>query len=156
MTDKLHISNEMLNFDVKNRNFFDSLSEEESKKFSPFLMIRWGATVEGGRDLQEYYLISCNENLNKHFFDISATQHKKLQWLLATTVSPGLGKQYHKWLAAKKKESGNNKAEKFLAKIFPSLKYDEIKLLAQVNGKDDLKKLAKEHGYDDKQIKEML
>lgn len=156
MSDKLNIGNEMLRFDLKDRNFFDSLNDEEKKKFAPFLMIRWGAAVEGNPDLQAYYLVSCNERLNKHFFDISTTQHKKLQWLLATTVSPGMGKQYHKWLAAKKKETANNKAEKFLAEIYPALKSDEIKLLAQINDKDDLKRLAREHGWDDKRIKSDL
>ena len=28
-------------------------------------MIRWGATVTGSTELQAYYLIACNENLNK-------------------------------------------------------------------------------------------
>jgi len=156
MTDKLHISNEMLKFDLKDRNFFDSLEDDEKKKFSPFLMIRWGAAVEGSSELQSYYLVSCNERLNKNFFDISTSQHKKLQWLLATTVSPGMGKQYHKWLAAKKKETASNKAEKFLSEIYPALKPDEIKLLAQINDKDDLKRLAREHGWDDKRIKSDL
>lgn len=150
--DKLNISNEMLQFDKKNRDFFDELTPEEQKKFSPFLMIRWGSTVEGGPDMQAYYLMSTNERLNKNFFDISTTQHKKLQWLLATTVSPGLGKQYHKWLAAGKKEN-NNKAHKFLRNIYPHAKEDEIELLGRLNSKDDLKQLAREHGWDEKQIK---
>jgi hypothetical protein len=146
----------MAQFDYKNRGFYDDLSEEEKKKFAPFLMIRWGAAVEGNADMQAYYLMSCNEKLNKQFFDISASQHKKLLWLLATTVSPGMGKQYHKWLAAKKKEGNNNKAEKFVAELFPHLKPDEVKLMAQINSKDDLKQLAKQHGIEDKKIKELL
>ena len=87
---KLDIANEMRAFDRKDREFYDSLSEDEKKKFAPFLMIRWGASVEGDADLQAYYLMSVNERLNKNFFDISGTQHKKLQWLLASTVSPGM------------------------------------------------------------------
>jgi hypothetical protein len=110
MSDKLSVGNEMLQFDQKNRNFYDSLTDEEKKKFSPYLMIRYGSTVDGDQLLQSYYLASCNEKLNKNFFDISTTQHKKLQWLLATTVSPGMGRQRHTWLAAKKKDSSNNKA----------------------------------------------
>ena len=146
----------MARFDAKDRGFYDSLSDDEKKKFSPFLMIRWGAAVEGDSDLQAYYLMSCNERLNKNFFDVNTTQHKKLQWLLATTVSPGMGKQYHKWLAAKKKDGNNNKSEKFIAELFPTLKPDEIKLLAQINDKNDLKDLARKHGWDDKRIKEYL
>ena len=119
--DKLSIGNEMLQFDRKNRQFFDELTTDEQKKFSPYLMIRWGSLVEGSPELQAYYLMSANERLNKHFFDINTTEHKKLQWLLATTVSPGLGKQYHKWLAASKREN-NNKASKFLREKFSGYK----------------------------------
>ena len=143
----------MLQFDRKNRNFYDELSEEEQKKFSAFTMIRWGADVQGNADLQAYYLISANERMNKHFFDISAKDHKKFHWLLATTVSPGMGKQYHKWLAAKKRNVTNNKAEKFFADLYPHLRDDEIKLLAELNSKDDIKQYAKELGWDDKRIK---
>lgn len=155
-SDKLNIANEMLQFDRKNRAFYDELSEDEQKKFSPFLMVRWGADVQGSAELQAYYLMSTNERLNKNFFDISTKDHKKFQWLLATTVSPGMGKQYHKWLAAKKKEAANNKAEKFFAELHPELRHDEIKLLAELNGKDELKQLAREHGWDDKRIKSDL
>lgn len=146
----------MAAFDRKNREFYDSLTDDEKKKFSPFLMIRYGATVNGSADLQAYYLMSCNERLNKNFFDINTTQHKKLQWLLATTVSPGMGNQYHQWLAAKKRETGNNKAKKFLRELRPELSEDEIALLSEINTKDDLKQHARNLGWDDKRIKSDL
>ena len=156
MSDPLDIKNEMAQFDRKNKDFYDSLTDEQKKKFSPFLMIRWGSSVGGSADLQAYYLMSCNENLNKHFFDVNTTQHKKLQWLLATTVSPGMGNQYHQWISLKKKGANDNKAVKFLRALHPELKEDEIKLLAQINDKDDLKHMARELGWDDKRIKSDL
>ena len=152
--DKLSIKSEMAAFDRKNRGFYDSLDDQEKKKFSPFLMIRYGSTVAGSSDLQAYYLMSTNERLNKNFFDINTTQHKKLQWLLATTVSPGVGNQFHQWLAPKKKEgAGNNKAVKFLRELHPELREDEIRLLSEINTKDDLKEHARALGWDDKRIK---
>ena len=151
--DKLSIKNEMAQFDRKNRDFYDSLTDEEKKKFSPFLMIRWGSSVGGNPDLQAYYLMSCNERLNKHFFDISTSKHKKLQWLLATTVSPGMGNQYHQWITLKKRESSNSKATKFFKELYPHLKDRDIKLLTELNDKDDIKQLARGLGWDDKQIK---
>jgi hypothetical protein len=156
MVDKLDIGNEMLQFDKKNRDFYDSLTEEEQRKFNPYLMIRWGAMVEGSRDLQEYYLLSANDKLNKNYFDISSTNHKKLLWLLATTVSPGMGKQRHNWLSASKKDSSNNKTEKFLRELYPTAKNDEIQLMARLNDKKELKQLARDHGYTDEQIKKFL
>jgi hypothetical protein len=58
MSDPLNIKNEMARFDQKDRAFYDSLTEEERKKFAPFLMIRWGSSVGGNADLQSYYLMS--------------------------------------------------------------------------------------------------
>ncbi len=101
MIDKLSIANEMKMFDHKVRGFYDELTDEERKKFAPFLMIRWGSAVEGSRDLQEFYVISTNERLNKNFFNISSSKHRKLQWLMATTVSPGMGSLRHNWIAPK-------------------------------------------------------
>lgn len=161
--DKLDIKNEMSKFDRKDRNFYDSLSDEERKKFAPFLMIRYGSSVgtsnrltaEENYFLQAYYLKSTNENLNKHFFDVNTTQHKKLQWLLATTVSPNMGDQFHQWIAPKKKTT-DNKAVKFLRELYPHLREDDIKLLSEINDKDQLKEYARGLGWADKDIKKEL
>jgi hypothetical protein len=135
--DKLAIANEMRVFDNKDRDFYNSLTEEERKKFSNFLMIRWGSSVNGSRDLQEFYLISTNQRLNKHFFAVN--KHPQLQWLMATTVSPDMGTMRHNWIAQKKKEPGaGNNIKKQLAELFPNMKSDEIDLLAELTPKKEL------------------
>lgn len=144
MSDKLNIANEMRMFDRKVRDFYDELTPEERKKFSPFLMIRWGSAVEGSRELQEFYVISTNERLNKHFFNLS--RHPKLQWLLATTVSPGMGTPRHNWIAPKKKEPGAGSMKKQLREFYPHLKDDEIDLLASMTTKKELEQYIKQHG----------
>jgi len=152
--DKLSINNEMAQFDTKNRQFYDELTSEEQKKFSTYLMLRYGASVEGAADFQEWYLRATNERLNVNFFDLN--KHPKLQWLLATTVSPSMGRQRHYWQAAKKKEGSNSKAVKFLQKLYPERKQDEIELLASINDTKTLKMLAKESGWTDHDIKREL
>ena len=142
--DKLSINNEMAVFDRKDRKFYDSLTVDERKKFSNFLMIRYGSSVQGSRDLQEFYLIATNERLNKHFFTIN--RHPKLQWLCATTVSPGLGTQRHQWIAPKKKEPGATGIRKQLAELYPTLKDDELELMAKINTKKDLDDYLKRAG----------
>ena len=92
------------------------------KKYSNFLMIRWSSAVQGPAELQEYYLVACNERLNKHFFDIN--KHQKLQWLCATAISPGMGSHRHQWIAPKKKDKGNNEGKKILMELFPAMKTD--------------------------------
>ena len=148
MSDKLNIANEMRQFDRKNRDFYDELTAEERKKFSNYLMIRWGSSVEGSRDLQEFYVIATNERLNKHFFDLS--KHPKLQWLLATTVSPDMGTPRHPWIAPKKKEPGASSIKKQLGELFPHMKTDEIDLLASITTKKELDAYIRQHGNDPK------
>jgi len=142
--DKLSIANEMAQFDGKNREFYNELTDEERKKFSNFLMIRYGSSVQGSRDLQEFYLIATNERFNKHFFAIN--RHPKLQWLCATTVSPGMGSMRHNWIAPKKKEGNNNEVRKQLAEMFPNMKADELDLMAAITTKKELKEYLQEAG----------
>lgn len=146
MSDKLNIQNEMRCLDSKVRNFYDSLTEEERKKFSNYLMIRWGSSVVGPSELQEYYLVACNERLNKHFFDLS--RHPKLQWLLATTISPGMGNHRHKWIGYKKKTGNNNKNRKLLESVYPNAKSDEINTMLAIYDKSDYKKLLEAYGEE--------
>ena len=146
MSDKLNIANEMRCLDSKTRDFYDSLTEEERKKFSTYLMIRWGSSVVGPSELQEYYLVATNERLNKHFFELS--RHPKLQWLLATTVSPGMGNHKHQWIAPKKKEKGDNEIKKALMELLPAAKADDINTLSKLITKKELKELLKDLGND--------
>ena len=138
----------MAEFDRKNRAFYDELTDEERKKFSNYLMIRWGSAVQGSRDLQEFYLISTNERFNKHFFSVN--KHPKLQWLMATSVSPGMGVHRHQWIAPKKKETGSNEIKKMLLELFPSTKTSDIEVLAAMLDKNTLKEYLREHGVSDK------
>lgn len=146
MSDKLNIGNEMRQLDLKNRSFYRDLTDEERKKFSNYLMIRWSSSVEGSNDLQGFYIISCNERLNKHFFTVN--RHPELQWLMATSVSPGLGAYRHTWIATKKKESADNKHKKQIAELFPTAKDDEVELLSMLNTKKDIQHLLKDMGHE--------
>jgi hypothetical protein len=126
----------MKQFDSKNRKFYAELTDEERKKFSNYLMIRWGSAVQGSQDLQEFYLISCNERLNKHFFAIN--RHPELQWLCATTVSPGMGTHRHSWIAPKKKEGNTTAVRKQLAELYPNLKNNDLDVLSNLTTKKEI------------------
>ena len=138
----------MAQLDTKNRGFYDSLTDEERKKFSNYLMIRWSSTVAGGQELQEYYVQSCNHYLNKNFFAIN--RHPKLQWLCATAVSPNLGRQDHTWIKVKSKEKGSNDTKKTLMQLFPAMKASDIEVLSQLVDKKELREHLREHGNTDK------
>jgi acyl-CoA synthetase (AMP-forming)/AMP-acid ligase II len=143
----------MAAYDRKDRSYYDKFTDEQRKSFSTYLMLKYGANVSGSADMQAYYLMATNERVNKHFFDIN--RHTKLQWLACTSVSPGMGNQFHYWLKTKKKE-GDNKSQKFLAKLYPNMKSDEIDLMARINDKRDIADMARNLGLDDKSIKAEL
>ena len=146
--EKLTIRNEMQQFDRKNRDFYDELTDEERKKFSNYLMIRWGSAVRGSRELQEFYVIATNERLNRHFFAVN--RHPKLHWLMATTVSPGMGTPDHVWIAPKKKEAGSNEVKKMLLDLYPTMKISDIDTLALMVDRKELKDYLREHGSPDR------
>jgi len=131
-------------FDEKDRDFYDSLTDEERKKFSNYLMIRWGSAVHGSRELQEFYVVATNERLNKHFYAVN--RHPKLQWLMATSVSPGMGVHRHQWIAPKKKESGSSEVKKTLMQLYPTMKISDIETLAAITDPKELKEHLKHMG----------
>ena len=155
MADKsspLYIGNEMAAYDRKDRDYYDKFTDEERKQFSTYLMLRYGASVGGNKDLQAYYLMATNKFVNKYFFDLN--KHTKLQWLMCTTVSPNMGNQFHYWLAAKKKEGkSTNKLRKVVAELYPNMKSDEMDMFLEMNTEKEIKEYCKELGWDDKRIK---
>ena len=153
MVNKLDIINEMAQLDLRNRQFYDELNDEERKKFSTYLMLRWGSVVAGIPELQQYYLQAMNERVNKRFFELN--KHPKLQWLMLTTVSPNMGKHRHEWIAYSGKTVKNKRAAKML-ELYPHIKTDEAELLAQQIGDSEYKAMLIERGYSDKEIKDMM
>ena len=144
--DKLDIRNEMRQLDAKNRDFYDELTVEERRKLSIFPLMRWSSTVNGDRQLQEYYVQSTNHYFNKHFFTLH--RHPKLQWLMATAVSPGMGSMTHNWIPLKKKETGDAAIKKQLRELYPHFREDEIDLMAALTDKKEIAQLQRAHGND--------
>ena len=148
----LYIGNEMAAYDRKDRDYYDKFTDEERKQFSTYLMLRYGASVGGNKDLQAYYLMATNKFVNKYFFDLN--KHTKLQWLMCTTVSPNMGNQFHYWLAAKKKEGkSTNKLRKVVASLYPNMKSDEMDMFMSMNTEKEIKEYCKELGWTDDRIK---
>jgi len=153
MTDRLNINNEMAALDRKDREYYDNFTDEERKKFSTYLMLKWGSAVQGSSDLQEYYLRAMNENVNMNFFDLA--RHPKLQWLLCTTVSPDMGVQKH-WFPKSQGRGKQNAALKFLKLTRPAAKIADLEVLVQLNDQRYFENLAREHGWTDREIRDFF
>ena len=160
MSDKLNINNEMRQLDIKNKQFYDELNDEERKKFSTFLLLRWGSAVQASNargisndEMASYYVQVMNQRVNKHFWSLN--KHPKLQWLLLTTVSPGVGTHKHEWMAFKGKQAKNKRAQ-LLVHLFPHLKNADAEILSDVLSDDELAAMLKDQGWTDQDIKKQL
>ena len=76
-TAKLDIKRELGAVDRKDYSFYDNLTDEERKAFSPYVLMRYTANVQGDRDIQEWFLDTTNDYVNKHHWDLSKN-HKAL------------------------------------------------------------------------------
>lgn len=151
-TAKLDIKRELRSVDQKDYNFYDNLTDEEKKAFSPYILMRYTSNVQiDDRDVQEWYLEMTNELVNKHHWVLSKS-HKSLLWKLFSATGSGIN-CYHPYLAAGKKEKAN-KIEKLLVELYPAMKLSEIKLMASMMDKNDREELFDKMGFDKKQRKE--
>ena len=112
--------------DKKDYGYYDRLTDEQKKKFVPFMMLHWMSAVKGSGDVQGYYLQSTEYHANKYIFNENVQKHPKLQWLMLCAASPGVGKQYHQWIphikdkVSKYKEAAKAKDIKdYYTKIYP-------------------------------------
>ena len=151
MAAKLDIKRELSAVDLKNYDFYTNLTDEEKKVFSPYILMRYTASVQGDQDIQEWFLEMTNEMVNKNHWDLSKN-HKGLLWKLFAATGAGVS-CYHPYLAAGKKEKAN-KIEKLLVELYPAMKMSDIKMLASMMDKKDKEELFDKMGFDKKQRKE--
>lgn len=123
--------------DKKDYGFFDRLTVEQQKGFSPFMLLNWLSTVSGVADLQRYYLQNTDYSANRHMFNENIIKHNKLQWLMLCTVSPNMGKQYHKWIPHIKRnytllleQAKQKEIQDYFTKIYPKT---EPNLLTEIS-----------------------
>ena len=151
MAAKLDIKRELRAVDAKDYAFYENLSDEEKKAFSPYILMRYTSNVHLDKDIQEWFVEMTNEFVNKNHWDLSKN-HRALLWKLFAATGTGVN-CYHPYLAAGKKEKAN-KIEKLLAEIYPAMKMNEIKMLAKMMDKKDCDELFDKMGFDKKQRKE--
>jgi len=143
----------MLNaINTKDRAYYDQLPEEEQKKFAAYLAMRWASCSNGDADLVEYWLRATNQMANIGLFELH--RHPKLQWLLVTVASPGISTR-HEWIKGPSR-SKNIPFAKTLEKLYPTMKHDEIQLMAKMHTKSSVRTLLREHGWQEDEIKREL
>jgi hypothetical protein len=147
----LDIKRELKAVDLKDYDFYDKLTPEEQKEFSPYVLMRFVSNVQGDIDVQEHFLEMTNELINKNHWLLSK-DHKALLWKLYAACGVGIP-AFHPYLAAGKKGKAH-KIEKLLCELYPARKLDDIRILASLMDKKDKDELFDKMGFDKKQRKE--
>jgi hypothetical protein len=137
--------------DLRNYEFYESLNEKQLKEFSPYVLMRYVSNSDHNiKDIQEWYVETVNERINKNHWDLSK-KHSQLLWKLY--ASTGVGETTdHRYLPALKYQF--NKFEKLIAELNPAMKPQEVKLLASLMTDDEKKELLDNMGFDKKERKE--
>ena len=124
--------------DKKDYGYYDRLTEEQQKKFVPYMMTHWMSAIKGSGDVQGYYLRSVDYHANKHLFNEYVQKHPKLQWYMLCASSPGLGKQFHQWIphlgskvTSLKEPAKAKDIKEYYTKIYPKVDSDDIDEIAK-------------------------
>jgi len=127
-TRKLSLARQFRAMDSKQRDFLESLDEEERKEYSSFLAIKYAANVEGIPELEEYQIMATNERANPHYLALLRANAKR----------------------------GSNRLRNFVVKLYPHLSEDEVDLMISINTVEDFRNLARDLGWDDRRIRDEL
>jgi len=151
MAAKLDIGRELGAVNSRNHDFYKNLTDEERKAFSPYILMRYVANPQCDTETYEYILETVNEMVNKDHWQLSKN-HKELLWKLFASCGVGFNLKYTYLKAGSKGKV--NKIEKLLAELNPTMKLDDIKLLASMMDKSDIQQLFDDLGFDKKQRKD--
>lgn len=124
--------------DRKDYDYYSRLTDEQRKRFVPYMMLQWVSSIKGSSDLTAYYVMSTELAANKHCFNEAVYAHPELQWKMLCAASPGMGKQFHSYIPqlsqriGKLQESVKKKElVDYLKKIYKNDSADDIDSVAE-------------------------
>lgn len=157
MSEKIELKEKLAAVDLGVKTLWDDMNADQQKALKQefFILNRYISNVKGQpREIQEHFVLTVNEYFNKHWNTLQ--KHPKLLWNLLCMCSHESKKIFfHEWIGFKKKKT-EGKVVKFLADIYPTRKMDELELLAKLLDKKEVKYLAEQHGYTDKEIDKLV
>ena len=141
----LDIKQMMRAVDTRDKNWFQNLSEEDKKLYSPYMTLKWTASVEHkDRAVQEFYIEEANSNINKHLWTLSKN-HKGLLWKLSAMCGSTFV-LFHKWMYPKKKTGSTKSKMKELQELYPNAKQADLDVLDATISTKEFTALKKDHG----------
>ncbi len=157
MSEKIELKEKLAAVDMNIKSLWNEIDDDQRKslKSELYILNRYVSNVKtSNREIQEHYVLAVNEYFNKHWNTLQ--KHPQLLWQLLCMCGHESKKIfYHEWVGFKRKKTAN-KVAKFLSEIYPNMKDDELDLLSVLNTEADCKKLARDQGFDEKQIEKLF
>lgn len=145
---KIDLFKMMAAIDRGDSKFLESLSEEERKTFGGWTEMIWASAVKN-TDMAPFYIEMLNEYVNKNMSALN--KHPELLFKLMTVV--GMGDTFkHEWVGVPQAHK-KSKIQQFLSELYPGASRSDLELMEQINDKNDLKDLARQHNYPENDIK---
>jgi len=150
---KLELKDILGAIDLNAKTLWDELDEEQRKSIPFYILNRFISNVKSNkREVQEHFVLAVNEYYNKNYF--SLYKHPKLQWLLLCCCAYENNQVFfHEYI---KLEKAKNPKIKILEALYPKHKISDIEVMSNLNTLKEVMRLAQDHGWDDKKIKEYL
>lgn len=152
-TYKLELSVVLQALDRKDLDFYNRLSDEDKKAYTPLILMRYMSSLTEQNQNKAYAVIATNDLVNIGFWELS--KHIELQHKLLCLSGLG-GKQYRPWLASSKHKKSSNKLDIFFQSIYPELNQDEITIIRSTFDKLSFENLVKSLGLDTVQAKDLI
>jgi hypothetical protein len=143
----------------KDRDWWERLSDAQRKNFGAWLYSRYMSIVRHNNpDMYRYYVLSANKTLNIDFSRL-IKNHRKLIYLLMTTMPNEFTRADHQYIPPLKKNKTDKKTNnkmRILSELNPSSKDADIETLASVMSDAEFEELLISHGWESKKIKAEL
>lgn len=139
----------LISLDTRNKAFYESLSDEQKKEFSPWLVQRYLSSAESSNnEIIEHYLIMTNKVVNVNFSEV---KDHEILWKLMSMVGIGTGVS-HPFIPPPKKGVYENAFKQWLAEENYHLNKQELDILFNSFTKATAKDLLEQFQIKDKNI----
>ena len=137
--------------DTRNKDFYERLSDEEKKGFSPWLIQRYLSSAESATpEMIEHYLIMTNELVNTDYSTIK--DHPELMWKLMSMVGVGKSMKHPYVAPGKGKKKKGNAFKLWLHEQYPHLNEQEVAVWFSMFTKEQAKDLLEQYQVKDKDV----
>jgi hypothetical protein len=137
--------------DTRKKDFYQSLNTEETKGFSPWLVMRYLSSAESANnDIIEHYLIMTNELVNTNFSDLKHCPD--LQWKLMSMVGIGQSVKHPYIQPGKGRRTKSNAFRNWLADRNPEFNEQELDLLFRSYTRSHARDILDQFQIKDKDI----